>query len=306
MYDFTFVCHRKANNTYFAATHTNGILIIKGDEIIGKWDETNTPLERNPGDNFIKIGGISEDSKHNLWIVNYAAASPLLCVTPSGKWYKFDFNGTTDIKGISIDANNRKWLIVNNGIIVFDEGKLDNTADDKSTFLSQNNGLISGDILSIECDKNGYVWIGTLQGLNIYTGSTNLFMNPKLDRFIVEQDGSTGYLMGEETIKDILVDGGNRKWFATTNGLFLVDEYGQKVLKHFTFENSPLLSNYLICLGQIDETGEIFIGTYKGIVSYINDANVASESFGEILVYPNPVPPKYNVQITIEGLANNA
>ena len=112
--------------------------------------------------------------------------------------------------------------------------------------------------------------------------------------------------MGEETIKDILIDGGNRKWFATTNGLFLVDEYGQKVLKHYTYENSPLLSNSLICLGQIDESGEIFIGTDKGIVSYRNDANVASESFGEILVYPNPVPPKYNGQITIEGLANNA
>ena len=306
MYDFTFVCHRKANNTYFAATHTNGILIIKGEEIIGKWDESNTPLERNPGDNFIKIGGIAEDSKRNLWIVNYGASNPLLCVTPSGKWYKFDFNSTTDIKGISIDANNRKWLIVNNGIIVFDEGKLDNNADNKSIFISQNNGLVSGEVLSIECDKNGYVWIGTLQGLNIYTGSTSLFTSPKFDRFIVEQDGSTGYLMGEETIKDILIDGGNRKWFATTNGLFLVDEYGQKVLKHYTYENSPLLSNSLICLGQIDESGEIFIGTDKGIVSYRNDANVASESFGEILVYPNPVPPKYNGQITIEGLANNA
>lgn len=306
LYDFTFVCHRKINNTYFAATHTNGILIIKGSEIIGKWDETNTPLERNPGDNFIKIGGIAEDSKHNLWIVNYSASFPLLCITPSNKWYKFGFNGTTDIKGITIDANDRKWLIINNGIIVFDEGKLDIQSDDKTNFISQNNGLVSGDILSIESDKNGYVWIGTVQGLNVYTGATNLFANPKLDRFIVEQDGSTGYLMGEETIKDILVDGGNRKWFATTNGLFLIDEYGQKVLKHFNYENSPLLSNYLICLGQIDQTGEIFIGTDKGIISYRNDASVASESFGEIKIYPNPVPPKYNGQITIEGLANNA
>jgi hypothetical protein len=160
--------------------------------------------------------------------------------------------------------------------------------------------------LSISADKNGYVWIGTVQGLNVYTGSSNLFKSPKIDRFIVEQDGTTGYLMGEETILDILVDGGNRKWMATSNGLFAVDEYGQKVIKHFTSENSPLSANRIICLGQIDETGEIFIGTNKGIISYRNDAKEANESFGEIIVYPNPVPPKYEGIITIEGLANNA
>ena len=305
MYDFTFVCHRKSNNLYYIGSHTQGILVLRGKEIVDLIDETNSPLVRADVVNFIRIGGIAEDSKGNLWVANYGNGKALLCLTKSNVWYSFNVN-TTDITGICIDANDRKWLKTPAGIVVFDEGNLTNNFDDKITTINSSNGLISNEVLSIAADKNGYVWIGTLQGLNVYTGSSNIFKNPKVDRFIIEQDGLTGYLMGEETINDILVDGGNRKWMATTNGLFAIDEYGQKVIKHFTEENSPLSGNRIICLGQIDETGEIFIGTAKGVVSYRNDAKTASESFGEVIVYPNPVPPKYDGLITIEGLANNA
>jgi len=127
-----------------------------------------------------------------------------------------------------------------------------------------------------------------------------------MDRFIIEQDGVVGYLMGEEYIADILVDGGNRKWFATTNGIFCIDEYGQRVLKHFTKENSPLLSNRTVCLGQVDYSSELFIGTDFGIISLQNDAGFGDNRFGTIKVYPNPVTPKYEGEITIDGLANNS
>jgi hypothetical protein len=193
------------------------------------------------------------------------------------------------------------------GIIVFYEGEsLTQTNDDRMVRIGKQHGLVSTEVLSIAADKNGYVWIGTNQGLNIYTGSQTLFSNPKVDRFIVDQDGKLGYLLGEETITDILVDGGSRKWFATRNGLFCADEYGQQVIKRFSTENSPLISNNIICLGQIDNTGELFIGTDKGIVSYRNDAASGNNNFGEIKIYPNPVPPKYDGIITIEGLAENA
>jgi len=112
--------------------------------------------------------------------------------------------------------------------------------------------------------------------------------------------------MGEEYIRDILVDGGNRKWFATTNGVFCIDEYGQRVIRHFTTDNSPLLSNRVVCLGQVDYSSELFIGTDFGIISYQNDAGVGNDDFQKIKVYPNPVPPKYSGEITIDGLAEDS
>ena len=160
-------------------------------------------------------------------------------------------------------------------------------------------------VYSITQDGNVF-WIGTNQGLNVYAGGSALFTNPKLDRYIIDQDGSLGYLMGEETINDICIDGGNRKWMATNNGLFLVDEYGQRVLKHFNKDNSPLISDRVICVGQVNTTGEIFAGTDKGIISYRSDASEAAESFEKLKIYPNPVTAKYDGIITIEGLTSNA
>lgn len=307
MYDFTFSTFYKQKGTYWAATHSNGILVFKGKEIINRFDDKNSPLRRVQDSLQMHLAGLAEDSKGSMWIGNYQAAYPLHCYTKDGKWRSYTLRGTTEIKNVTIDANDRKWMIINGGILVFSEGKNpDDSTDDKFITLTPNNGLVSPEVLSIQCDKNGYVWIGTLQGLNVYTGNGDIFTNPKLDRFIVEQDGSTGYLMGEETINDIVIDGGNRKWCGTKNGLFCVDEYGQKVLKHFSVENSEIISNNIYCLGQIETTGEIFIGTDKGIVSYRSDANKGNENFGEISVYPNPVPPKYDGIITIEGLVINS
>jgi len=308
MYDFTFVAYHPTYQSLYAATHSNGILVIQDGEIKQKLDETNTPLKRINDSSFLHLGGMAVDSKGNFWVVNYGQNNPLLCRTFTGKWYSFNLFDEQEITSITIDANDRKWMTLRSGgILVFSEGEsFDKLNDDKLVRIGKQHGLISTEVLSIAADKNGYVWIGTNQGLNIYTGSPNLFSNPKVDRFVVDQDGQLGYLLGEETITDILVDGGSRKWFGTRNGLFCADEYGQQVIKRFSIENSPLISNNIICLGQIENTGELFIGTDKGIVSYRNDAASGNNSFGEIIVYPNPVPPKYEGVITIEGLAENA
>ena len=309
MYDFTFVQYIKSRNWYMAATHSNGILVIKDGVVINRYDETNSPLKRQPPINLIKISGIVEDSKGNVWIASFGADEPLFCLTKTGSWKTVAVpSACREVKDLSIDYLDRKWMILQTGgIQVFDEGKsIDAQGDDRTIYIGTQQGLISNEVLSIKSDELGYTWIGTNQGLNVYSGSSTLFTIPKLDRYIVDQDGNVGYLMGEETINDICVDGGGRKWMATNNGLFLVDAYGQRVIKHFDIDNSPLLSNRIICIGQNNESGEIFAGTDKGIISYRSDANDAAEAFEKIKVYPNPVPPKYDGLIAIEGLTSNA
>jgi hypothetical protein len=310
LYDFTYSAYAQKRDCQIAATHSFGVLIFKNNEIIARWDETNSPLKKRI-DGFIWVSGICEDSKGNIWILSYGAESPLLCYTTSGTWKTFELglSGENELKGLEIDKNNNKWMIrQRGGILVFNEGNnTDAKSDDQYILLTAQNGLRSNEVNTICADNLGYVWIGTNQGLNIFTGSGKLFSNPKLEPFVIEQNGSIGYLMGEENITDILYDGGNRKWMSTTNGLFLVEPYGQRVVRHFQTSNSPLISNRIACLGQIDETGEIFMGTDMGIQSYRSDAKADQGSFEEqIKIYPNPVHPTYSGLITIEGLTNNA
>ena len=53
-------------------------------------------------------------------------------------------------------------------------------------------------------------------------------------------------------------------------------------------------------------SGEVFIGTEKGIISYRSDATKGYDSYNNVTVFPNPVKENYNGKIAIKGLVNNA
>ena len=207
-----------------------------------------------------------------------------------------------------VDQNGYKWIqLIAGGVLVVDDNNTPaNTLDDRSRTITNKDGLITNNVTALACDSNGYVWIGTSQGLNVFTNPSEVFNGATADRLIIRQNGVDGYLLGEESINDICVDGGNRKWFATANGVFLVDANGQNVLLNYRAENSPLPDNRVLCIGQLDETGEVFFGTDKGIVSYRSDASAAGNKFGKVRIFPNPVKPGYSGIITIDGLAEDS
>lgn len=307
LYDYTYTTYNPVTKKTFIATHTNGMLELNGTVATNKYDDNNSPLFREPGSGFIRVSGLACDKTGNLWLTNFQASKPILMLNPNGVWTSISLDEPL-VKNLIIDDNGYKWMILQNGgVYVFDDNKTPgNELDDRTIKLTTANGLITNDVLSLATDRNGYVWIGTSQGLNVVTNTYDVFKKPKADRFVIDQNGSVGYLLGEETINDICVDGGNRKWFATNNGVFLVEPNGQTVLTHFSPLNSPLPDKKVYCTGQISETGEMFFGTEEGIASYRSDASEASNSFAEIKIYPNPVKPGYDGPITIEGLAQDA
>jgi hypothetical protein len=93
---------------------------------------------------------------------------------------------------------------------------------------------------------------------------------------------------------------------ATSTGAWLIRPDGDKVLAHFTEDNSPLLSNDVKSIAINGATGEVFFATAKGIVSFRGSATEAAETKAKVLVYPNPVPPGFNGTIGIRGLPENS
>ena len=308
MYDFTFVTYNPVTNKTYLGSQNNGILEMNGTKGTNRFDDNNSPLTRDAGTGFIRLSGMVADDKGNLWVTNYGASNPLLMMDRSNNWTVVGDFDEPFVKNITIDNNGYKWMILQNGgVLVFNDNKTPtNPLDDRTIKLTTNNGLITNEVLSLAADQNGYVWIGTSQGLNVVTNTFEVFTKPRIDRFVIDQDGDLGYLLGEESINDICVDGGNRKWFATNNGVFLAEPNGQEVLANYTVANSPLPDNKVYCIGQLSESGEVFFGTDAGIASYRSDASEASSSFKEIRIYPNPVRPGYSGLITIDGLAQNA
>ena len=74
----------------------------------------------------------------------------------------------------------------------------------------------------------------------------------------------------------------------------------------FTSKNSPLFSDNIIDIAINEISGEVFIGTEKGIISYRSDATKGYDSYSNVTVFPNPVKENYNGKIAIKGLVNNA
>ena len=102
------------------------------------------------------------------------------------------------------------------------------------------------------------------------------------------------------------MDGANRKWLGTQGGgAYLVSEDGLEELEHFTANNSPLLSDVIIDIEVDGESGEVFLGTEKGIISYKGNAMQGETSYNNVVVYPNPVRETYDGPVAIKGLLEN-
>jgi hypothetical protein len=75
-----------------------------------------------------------------------------------------------------------------------------------------------------------------------------------------------------------------------------------ETVAHFTTENSLMPSDNVLSIAINELSGEVFIGTAAGLVSYMSDAIEPEENFNNLYAYPNPVHPTYRGHITIKGL----
>ena len=313
---------------YFVSSWGEGVYEFKNGKFIKLYtDEGTTLTSANSSKNYIRVDGVCFDENNNLWMTNSESEYGIKILTSEGKWEQLYFENLNKqyvIDKILITDDNQKWVNILNardnvGILVFDDnGTIENTIDDDSYFFSkfydQDDKLVDvTGYYSMAKDKNGAIWIGTSRGpiiLNNPSRALALKENFRCSRIkIPYNDGSNDayYFMDSEKVTSIAVDEGNRKWIGTeSSGIYLVNEDGTEELHKFTTENSPLPSNNIQSIAINNKTGEVFIGTDKGIVSYQEIAIEGSDDYSDVYVYPNPVREDYNGIITITGLIEDS
>src|SRR5690606_22239667 len=177
-----------------------------------------------------------------------------------------------------------------------------------NTFEGQGH-LPSMDIFSLAEDHDDQIRVATGKGVAVFYNPDAVFENSNFDaqQILIEQDGNVQILLETESVSAILVDGANRKWLGTqTSGLYLVSADGTEQIAHFTAANSPLPSDNIISLAMDGTTGELFIGTDQGIVSYRGDATTGSLTAECISVFPNPVRETFTGPVAITGLVRGS
>ena len=217
---------------------------------------------------------------------------------------------------MEIDYNGNKWLAITGaGLYGYkDNGTISNPSDDDYVLL--NSGEITGalpsnEVNAIAVDFDNEIWIGTDNGFAVLYNSDGAFGAGPGDynaqRIKLEFEGNVEYVLGATNVTDIEVDGGNRKWFGTANsGIILLSADGLEVIEQHTMENSPLISNNIIDLELDQTTGELFIITDKGLISYRTDATYEDPNYSDVNIFPNPARPDFDGPITIQGIRYNS
>ena len=274
----------------------------------------NSPIQSTIWNTEAMISALKYDELGNLWIGNGYCSKPLKVLTKDQKWQSIDLGNSCinqSINKIVIDYNGNKWLAVPSvGVVGFKDNKtIETLSDDKIKIVNStdgNGGLPSNQVTALAADFNNEIWIGTESGFAILYNSDNIFTSTSAfnaQRIKLRFEGENEYLLGKTYITDIEVDGGNRKWFGTANtGIFLLSSDGNEILQNFTTDNSPLISNVILDMAFNHKTGDLFIATDKGLVSYRADASEGDAEYSNVQVFPNPVKPDFNGLITIQGI----
>lgn len=305
------------DNTTWAGSFGGGLIHIDNTNSpkIFKQASPILPTVGDPGS--YRVAGLAFDDDNNLWVANFGATKQLHLLKNSGAWQSFTVPFSLNenaVAQIVIDNAGQKWIQapLGNGLLVFNEGALDNLADDKWKLYKASSGvsgLPSNDVLCLAKDKSGFIWAGTSDGVAVFQCAEEALSNTggcEAVRPTIKEGAFASYLFKGQAVRSIAVDGADRKWVATTSGVWLISPDGDKVLNNFTEQNSPLLSNDVKRIAIDGSTGEVFIATTKGLCSFRGSATEYEETKSKVLVYPNPVPPHFNGMIGIRGLPENA
>ena len=306
-----------SNEKLYVGTYWGGILELdQATNELNVYSKENSSLQGTIGDEQReRISGLTFDRNENLWISNMWAPKPLSVFTPEGTWHSFDIKiSDKALTEIAIDDNGYKWITVfgsQGGVVVFSEGEnVADLSDDQQVFLNKSNTELATNLINdVAVDLEGSVWVGTSEGLVVFECGSEIFDEECGGRTIkVQQDSIGALLLADVEIKTIAIDGANRKWFGSRNGIFVQSPDGITEELRFTESNSPLFDDNIIDLSYDGVSGQMYIATDKGLQSYRTDNSDGSRFHraSEVFAFPNPVRPDYNGPIAIEGLAADA
>ena len=259
-----------------------------------------------------RVSGMDFDQEGNLWVSLDFAKDPLVMRTPNGQWLSANSakipNNDHFIEMI-VDEYGSKWILNDEqGILIYNDNKTPTDMEDDWTLQLKsgiNNGNLPNNVVtSIAKDLEGFIWVGTTAGVVVFYDPFSISERKIVDARppVFERRP----LLKDAVINAIAVDGGNRKWIATNDGVFLVSEDGDQLIHQFTEENSPLLSNVVNDVSIDQSTGEVFFATSRGLISIMGDATQGARQCDDVLVFPNPVFTDYDGLISIEGSATGS
>ncbi|MFY0688061.1 MAG: hypothetical protein JXQ90_12900 [Cyclobacteriaceae bacterium] len=272
----------------------NGEIILAGANTL--YNLTNNTWSDLPGNGMISSLNASADY---LWATTYDDQKGLHMMSVDGFWESYDGIGRFPVD-LVLSYEDIAWIKRDN----VEAGTIAVASPLENLYgtIRASNGIPSEGINDITIDLNDEAWVVGEKGAVFLPDASYPFDTP--EAYVPFFEGVP--LFEGEKITSIAIDGGNRKWFGTTEGLMLFDENINTRIHHFNESNSPLPSNNIQNIAFNHITGELFVLTDRGLVSYQTNSAIPIATHQEVEVFPNPVSISRHSSIAFKGLAYSA
>lgn len=294
---------------------------------IDVFNAKNTSIRGANNSTYVVISGLENDSQGDIWAVSRYANRPLIYHKEgTQEWTTLApsniLSSADRYMSLFIDSNDQKWITLESdseagrGLMVMSTGQDPLTAsDDRAVLLTT--GTNSGNlpdptVNAIIEDRNGEVWVGTERGIARFAFPQLILEGGPAERqaqwLIADEPGNVSpFLLRDISVTDMVVNGANQKWVATSSdGLWLLNEEGSRILAHYTSESSPLLSNTVHNLAYDERSGELVITTALGVVILTDVAVKGVDQMSSLSPYPNPFVYDRHQRVIIEGLSERS
>ncbi|WP_035560986.1 two-component regulator propeller domain-containing protein [Hymenobacter sp. IS2118] len=314
---------RTPDGTLYVGNNGGGLLEWQGPgkfRQFGQGTPTGSPLLGTFGlPQRVEVTDVTADAAGLVWVVNRHLrpnTSGLFILDPvATTWRTIPWvSGLEALERIVLDDNGYAWVSVSRktdptnaalGIFAIDPALVN---PNPPRFFTTASGLPDNQIYELAKDRRGSIWAATIKGVAVFNDPSGPFEpNTGFTLPFVTRGEGTGFpVLFTEAVRTLAIDGGDRKWFGTDNGLWLFSPDADEALLHFTTDNSPLPSNRIVDVKVNDKTGEVWVATDAGVVAYRGSASITEGKPTCAAVFPNPVRADFAGTVGISGLANNA
>lgn len=218
------------------------------------------------------IKGIHQDHENVLWVATFRGLSSMK--EENGKYifksYFHDPNNpgsliNNDVSAVLEDPYHNLWIGThNNGLELMDRATA--TFKHYTAKSGQSNGLSSNTIRKIKTDKDGRLWISTLNGIDIYDVKTGKFT-------VLNHIPNDPFSLNQNSTYDILKDAAGSMWVGTYYGGVNVYHANSTPFREYkaNLGGNGISSNVVSSIVE-DKNNNLWIGTEAEGLNYYNRA----------------------------------
>jgi ligand-binding sensor domain-containing protein len=260
-----------------------GLYYNTGDEVINYTAENSILRGVSGASYYVVINRLSRSSSH-IFMSNVAPDDEntvrWVNMYDTTKWGSFGSGDGLPPEYLTAIAANDEIFVVgtpDKGIYYYYYGPdIGDRSDDSLVNLTDANSRLGSDeILSIAFDNENILWVGTKYGLARYDIGIDLFVTVNLP---------SGF--GPE-VSHLVFDSRGNIWMGASNGLANYKAVTGEI-DIYTSLNSGLPDDYITALDMNPYTGDLWIGTRKGISRFSSRFGTPTNNIEQVVAFPNP------------------